>query len=83
MSTDITARKEQLKMLLLSHGVGHAHDGFESEDVICDDGKAESQSLSDHKWTSDTFMTFFGMENEEIIKASDINSSRHEFTNAL
>ena len=70
-------------MLLLSHGVGHARDGFESEDIICDDGEAESQNFSYDEWTSDDFPTFFGMENEEIIKASEIHSSRHESTNGL
>ena len=41
------ARKEEMKTLLLTHAVGHAHEGFESEDVVCDDSEAESQSLSD------------------------------------
>ena len=83
VSTDITARKEELKTLLLTLVVGHAHDGFESEDVVCDDSEVESQRLSDDEWTSDCFPTSFGMEIEEIIKVSEIRSSRHEFTNGL
>ena len=83
VSTDIAARREELKTLLLAYGVGHVQDRSESEDILYRDSDAESESSSDNECESDDISMFFGLENEEIIKASELDSPRYRFMEIL
>lgn len=94
MSTDVEARREELKTLLLAHGVGHVQNRVENEDILYldstgnegslyRDSNEESESSNDDECESDDFPMFFGMENEEIIKARKLCSSRHRFMETL
>jgi hypothetical protein len=52
-------------------------------DILYRDSDAESESSSDNECESDDFAMFFGVENEEIIKASELDSPRYRFTEIL
>ena len=79
VSTDITARRKELKTLLLAYGVGHVQDRSESKEILYRDNDAESESSSDNECEYDDFAMIFGVENKEIIKASALDSPKYRF----